>query len=260
LTDLRAQVRVIRDGSIVHTPATPDAVYDVAVTDTLEWVTSPTASGVGMLVRVEVSGSAFEIADSASRSVNVGALLRELGLAAPCRCRLHLDWIRRSEQATATEFTLNVRVVAGTVQLAFPATLTPAIDCCPTVTRYGLVCRASPVAAPEVVLQGVSGAASPTLKDKAAIVALSSDVLRWECEQSDCSIACTVGRPGGPGRVNARLDQTGTRVVMDVCDALRMASLRVGDTIEVSAWSLWGTLKSPSRSLIVTVAGTPVVQ
>jgi hypothetical protein len=115
LTDLRARVQVIRDGSSALPPVIADAACDVAVTtsDTLEWQTSPAVSGVGTIVRTEGGGKAFKILDTASSSVNVGVLLRELGLAAPSRCRLHLDWIRRSEQATAAEFTIDVKVVAG---------------------------------------------------------------------------------------------------------------------------------------------------
>jgi hypothetical protein len=106
---------VIREGSTALPLVIADAACDVAVTtsDTLEWQTSPAVSGVGTIVRAEGGGKAFKILDTASSSVNVGVLLRELGLAAPSRCRLHLDWIRRSEQATAAAFTLNVKVVTG---------------------------------------------------------------------------------------------------------------------------------------------------
>ena len=111
-------------------------------------------------------------------------------------------------------------------------------------------------AAPQAVWTGAEGNVIDRLRDKDSIVALSTDVLRWECEQSDCSAMVSVGRRGFGASSAGRVDIPLAAVTL--LDALQMASMRIGDTMEVSAWSQCGSLRSPPQSLFVVVAGTVV--
>jgi hypothetical protein len=64
----------------------------------------------------------------------------------------------------------------------------------------------------------------------------------------------SVGRRGFGASSAGRVDIPLAAVTL--LDALQMASMRIGDTMEVSAWSQCGSLRSPPQSLFVVVAGS----